>query len=64
MGLIDFVASYSSTWGGVVKCDYEMRFDSEFMVILEGSVVKEKEDGEKITLNYDVKSVYYIVTRC
>lgn len=59
-GSIDFVASYSSTWGGVVKCDYRMRFDSEFMVILEGSVVKEKEDGEELTLDYGEKSVYYV----
>lgn len=59
-GSIDFVASYCSTWGGVVKCEYEMTFDSMFMVILEGNVVKEKEDGEKVTLNYGEKGVYYV----
>lgn len=37
-----------------------MTFDSQFTVILEGRVVKVKEDGGKVTLDYREKGVHYI----
>merc|ERR1711937_998977 len=59
-GSIDFVETYGSTWGGMISCDYEIVFDTKFIIILGGKVVKMKTSGENSVANYGEKGLIYL----